>query len=118
VPGHLTTTLASALLAASAGIILALGLLHLLYTFRGRMLRPRDAQLEQRMREVSPVITRETTMWNAWVVAFARVAGRLRVARQAVLVQRPVSWHLAGYRALCRRHPRPLGLVRSSSPRC
>jgi hypothetical protein len=44
-----------------------LGLLHLLYTFRGPTLRPRDAELQQRMATAAPVISRETTMWNAWV---------------------------------------------------
>lgn len=59
--------LATSLVAASATVILLLGLVHLLYTFRGRKLHPRDALLEARLREVSPVITRETTMWKAWV---------------------------------------------------
>jgi hypothetical protein len=59
--------LASSLVAASAAVILLLGLVHLLYTFRGRKLHPRDAELEARLREVSPVITRQTTMWKAWV---------------------------------------------------
>jgi len=59
--------LASALVAASAAVILLLGLIHLLYTFRGHKLHPRDAELEARLREVSPVLTRETTMWKAWV---------------------------------------------------
>jgi len=48
-------------------VILLLGLIHLFYTFRGHKLHPRDAQLEARLREVSPVLTRETTMWKAWV---------------------------------------------------
>lgn len=60
-------TLSASLLAASAMVILSLGLIHLLYTFRGRKLHPRDAELEARLREVSPIITRETTMWKAWV---------------------------------------------------
>jgi hypothetical protein len=60
-------TLASSFVAGSAGIILALGLLHLLYTFWGRKLHPRDVALTERMKEVSPVITRETTMWKAWI---------------------------------------------------
>jgi hypothetical protein len=59
--------LAPYLLAGSAAIVLLLGALHLLYTFRGPKLVPRDAELQERMRVVSPVITRETTMWKAWV---------------------------------------------------
>ncbi len=60
-------TLATSLIAASAAVILALGLIHLLYTFRGQKLHPRDPELEARLRDVSPVITRETTMWKAWI---------------------------------------------------
>jgi uncharacterized membrane protein len=59
--------LAPYLLAGSATTLLLLGLLHLLYTFRGPKLRPRDAELQQRMATVSPVISREMTMWDAWV---------------------------------------------------
>ena len=61
------TEVAPYLLAGSAAIVLLLGLLHLLYTFRGSKLLPRDAELQQRMSSVSPVITRETTMWKCWV---------------------------------------------------
>ncbi|MGA7623269.1 MAG: hypothetical protein WCA91_06795 [Candidatus Acidiferrales bacterium] len=57
----------SAFIAASAAVILLLGLVHLLYTFRGPKLHPRDPDLAARMMAVSPVITRETTMWRAWV---------------------------------------------------
>src|SRR5208282_4130448 len=57
----------SAFIAASAGVILLLGIVHLLYTFRGTNLHPRDPDLTARMMAVSPVITRETTMWRAWV---------------------------------------------------
>ena len=52
---------------ASAAIILALGLIHLAYTFRGPRFNPRDPSLKAAMRRVSPVLTRETTMWKAWV---------------------------------------------------
>lgn len=55
------------LMAASAGIILALGLVHLVYTFRGPKLTPRDPALQENMARVSPVLTRETTMWKAWI---------------------------------------------------
>lgn len=60
-------TVAATLITASAAIILSLGLIHLLYTFRGHKLHPRDAELEARLREASPVLTRQTTMWRAWV---------------------------------------------------
>ena len=57
----------SALIAASATVILFLGLLHLLYTFRGPELHPRDPDLTAKMMMVSPVISRETTMWQVWI---------------------------------------------------
>jgi hypothetical protein len=59
--------IAPLLIAASATVVLALGLIHLVYTFRGNMLHPRDQDLYIRLNEVSPVITRQTTMWKAWV---------------------------------------------------
>ena len=36
-------------------------------TFRGNKLHPRDAELMARMHEVSPVLTRQTTMWKTWI---------------------------------------------------
>src|SRR6266702_6412960 len=51
----------------SSLIILTLGTIHLVYTFWGKKLTPRDQTLRIRMTEVSPVITRETTMWKAWI---------------------------------------------------
>ena len=89
--------LAPSLIAASAAIILLLGLIHLLYTFRGTKLHPRDAALQARLKEVSPVITRETTMWKAWVgfnashsfgaILFGLVYGYLALAHSAFLFQ-------------------------------
>jgi hypothetical protein len=61
------TALAPWLVAGSAAILLLLGLVHLLYTFHGPNLLPRDRELRTRMQEVSPVITRQTTMWKAWI---------------------------------------------------
>jgi hypothetical protein len=59
--------LAKALFGASAAVVLALGLVHLLYTFRGPKLTPRDPELLARMQAGYPVLTRQTTMWKAWV---------------------------------------------------
>jgi hypothetical protein len=61
------STIASLLVTASAAIVLLLGLIHLLFTFHGPNLTPRDRDLRARMQEDSPVITRQTTMWKAWV---------------------------------------------------
>jgi hypothetical protein len=55
------------MIAASAAILFTLGIIHLVYTFYGPKLHPRDPELQARMSEVSPVITRETTMWKCWV---------------------------------------------------
>lgn len=60
-------TVAPSLVAASSAIVLLLGVAHLLFTFRGPKLLPRDPALQTRMQEVSPVITRQTTMWKAWI---------------------------------------------------
>jgi hypothetical protein len=59
--------LAQAFVAASALIILTLGVVHLAFTFFTRKFSPRDPDLEMRLKAVSPVITRQTTMWRAWV---------------------------------------------------
>jgi len=83
------------LIAASALIPLALGIAHLVFTFFGTKLRPRDAALEARMKEVSPVISRQTTMWKAWIgfnashsfsaILFGFVYGYLALVQPAVL---------------------------------
>lgn len=90
-------TIASLLIAASAAIILLLGLIHLLYTFSGPKLLPRDSELQRRMKEVSPVITRQTTMWKAWIgfnashsyglILFGAVYGYLALAHSDFLFQ-------------------------------
>ena len=109
--------IAPTLVAASAVIILLLGLLHLLYTFRGQKLHPRDAALETRMKEVSPVLTRGTTMWKAWVgfnashsygaSLFGLVYGYLAVAQSSLFFQSPFLlfvglFLLVGYAVLAR----------------
>ena len=86
-------------MAASAGIILALGLVHLLYTFRGQKLHPRDRSLIERMKEVSPVITRETTMWKTWIgfnashgasaILFGLIYGYLALVHSPFLFRSP-----------------------------
>lgn len=60
-------TLPQLLMGASALVVGLLGSIHLLYTFRGNKLFPRDTHLERQMALVSPVLTRQTTMWKAWV---------------------------------------------------
>jgi len=113
------TALASSLVTASAVILLSLGLIHLLYTFSGNKLHPRDTALEARLKEISPVISRETTMWKAWIgfnashsfgaILFGAVYGYLASTHGAFLFQ---SWFLlllgllllAGYVFLGKRY--------------
>jgi hypothetical protein len=92
---------ASAFIAASAAVILFLGFLHLLYTFRGPKLQPRDPDLTARMMTVSPVISLETTMWRLWVgfnathsfglILFGALYGYLAMRHSAFLFH---SWFL------------------------
>jgi len=89
--------LAPSLVAASAAVILLLGLIHLLYTFHGTRLHPRDPTLVARLKEVSPNITRQTTMWKAWIgfnashsygaILFGLAYGYLALAHSAFLFQ-------------------------------
>src|SRR2546423_4828768 len=91
--------IASALMIASAGIILTLGVIHLVYTFWGNKLTPRDPALQTQMTEISPVLTRETTMWRAWIgfnashssgaILFGLTYGYLAVAQREVLFNSP-----------------------------
>jgi hypothetical protein len=86
--------LSSTLIACSAGIVLVLGSIHLLYTFRGPKLTPRDAGLRAQMEAAHPVLTRQTTMWKAWVgfnashslgaMLFGLVYGYLALAQPAM----------------------------------
>ena len=92
---------ASILIAASAAIIFLLGLVHLIYTFHGSKLDPRDTELKAKLMTVSPVISRETTMWRAWIgfnashsygaILFGAVYGYLAILHSAFLFQ---SWFL------------------------
>lgn len=55
------------LMMVSAGIILLLGTLHLIYTFSGPKLLPRDPDVVAAMQRDHMRITRETTVWRAWI---------------------------------------------------
>lgn len=87
----------------SAVIIFALGAVHLVYTFRGNNLHPRETALQSAMVAGSPVISRETTMWRAWIgfnashsfgaMLFGLIYGYLAVFHNTFLFQ---SWFLLG----------------------
>ena len=90
---------AKILMVLSASIILTLGVVHLVYTFWGPNLTPRDPALAISMRQTSPVITTETPMWRAWVgfnashsmglILFGLVFGYLALAHGQLLFRSP-----------------------------
>jgi hypothetical protein len=86
-------------MALSASIIFSLGVFHLIYTFSGPMLTPRDPALQISMSQISPVITNETTMWRCWVgfnashsmglILFGLIFGYLALAHGQLLFRSP-----------------------------
>ena len=90
---------AKILMVLSASIIFTLGVVHLVYTFWGPKLTPRDPALQISMSQISPVITKETTMWRCWVgfnashsmglILFGLVFGYLALADGQLLFQSP-----------------------------
>lgn len=92
---------ARVLMVLSSSIILALGVVHLAYTFWGHKLTPRDPAVQVAMARVSPVITKETSMWRVWVgcnashsmglILFGLIFGYLAMAHAPFLFR---SWFL------------------------
>ena len=87
------------LMVLSAGVVLTLGVVHFVFTFWGTRLTPREPALQISMRQVSPVITKETTIWRCWVgfnasrsmglILFGLVFGFLALAHTELLFQSP-----------------------------
>jgi hypothetical protein len=48
-------------------IITGLGTIHLVLTFFSKMFSPRNEKLENDMNTVNPILTKQTTMWKAWI---------------------------------------------------
>jgi hypothetical protein len=105
------------LMVLSASIILTLGIVHLVYTFWGPKLTPRDPALQISMSQISLVITKETTMWRCWVgfnashgtglILFGLVFGFLALAHSQLLFQSPFLLviglaMLVGFVVLCK----------------
>ena len=92
-------TYPSILIALSATVIALLGAVHLYYTLASDKFFPRDPDLKSRLETVSPILTRQTTMWKAWVgfnishslgaLLFGAVYGYLSIFRWPVLVASP-----------------------------
>jgi hypothetical protein len=108
---------AKILMVLSAGIVFMLGVFHLVYTFWGTNLMPRDSALQISMSQISPLITKETTMWRCWIgfnashsmglILFGMVFGYLAIAHDRILFQSPFLLvvgfaTLAGYVVLCK----------------
>jgi len=101
---------AKILMLLSAGIVFTLGVVHLVYTFWGPNLTPRDPALQISMSQIAPVITKETTMWRCWVgfnashsmglIFFGLVFGFLALAHGRLLFQSPFLL-AAGLAMLC-----------------
>jgi hypothetical protein len=105
------------LMVLSASIIFTLGVVHLVYTFWGPKLTPRDPALQISMSQISPVITKETTIWRCWVgfnashsmglILFGLVFGFLALAHDQLLFQSPFLLvvglaMLGGFVVLCK----------------
>jgi hypothetical protein len=59
--------LAKYLWLSGSAIIGMLGTVHLFYTFFSNKFLPRRAELAEEMKATSPVLTKQTTMWKAWM---------------------------------------------------
>ena len=104
------TLLAKLLMLISAAITFTLGAMHLLYTFSGTLLTPRDPALQIAMTQIAPVITKQTTMWRCWIgfnathsiglILFGLIFGYLAATHSQLLFQ---SWFLllVGAATLC-----------------
>lgn len=88
-------SLPSALMLAAAVVIGLLGAIHVLYTFRGPKLLPRNPALVHAMQSGALVLTNETSVWRAWIgfnashglgaLLFALVFGHLALQAPALL---------------------------------
>ncbi len=87
------------LMVLCAGVLLTLGSMHLAYTFWGTNLAPRDPALQASMNRISPLLTKETTMWRCWMgfnathsmglILFGLIYGYLALAHDQLLFRSP-----------------------------
>ena len=54
-------------LLGGCSIFAGLGIIHAVYTFTTNKFDARDAGLNEAMKRISPVPTKEISMWKAWV---------------------------------------------------
>jgi len=55
------------LIIIGASIFGVLGTIHLIYTFFTNKFEAYDSAVTEAMKATSPILTRETTVWNAWI---------------------------------------------------
>jgi hypothetical protein len=55
------------LIITGSTILGILGTIHLVYTFFTNKFEARDPAVTQAMRDVSPILTRDTSVWRAWI---------------------------------------------------
>ena len=87
------------LIALAAAIVFTLGVLHIVYTFRGPKLLPRNRELRAQMEQSALVLTRETTVRKAWIgfnashslgaMLFGVVYGHLALVQPIALASSP-----------------------------
>lgn len=53
--------------ASGSTILLLLGLIHFYFTFWSNKFEARDSLVNDKMRESNLILTKETTMWRAWI---------------------------------------------------
>lgn len=85
----------SMLILASATVVFALGFIHLVYTFRGSRLAPRNPGLKDALESSSLNISSQTTVWKAWIgfnashsigaMLFGSIYGYLALYQSALL---------------------------------
>jgi hypothetical protein len=59
--------MAQILLIIGASIFGILGAVHLLYTFFTNKFEAHDSSVTEAMKGTSPILTKETSVWNAWI---------------------------------------------------
>ena len=94
------------LIALSSAILLALGVIHLAYTFSGTKLTPRDPAVQTSMAETTPVISKELSMWQAWIgfntthsmflILFGLMYGYLALLQSELLFRSPFLMIVGG----------------------
>jgi hypothetical protein len=110
-------TAAKILILAGASIFGLLGSVHLAYTFFTGKFLPRDGALVDAMKATSPVLTRQTSMWDAWIgfnashslgaIVFAAVYLLLAAKHMDILLQSKefvLLGFAAGIAYLCLAH--------------